>query len=56
MIADAGLAIAAAGLTALIAWGPPHLSGTPITGPGIACQVNGPRGPAVLGAGNVKSE
>jgi len=33
MIADAGLAIAAAGLTALIAWGPPHLSGTPITGP-----------------------
>ena len=32
-IADAGLAIAAAGLTALIAWGPPHLSGTPITGP-----------------------
>jgi signal transduction histidine kinase len=31
--ADAGLAIAAAGLTALIAWGPPHLSGTPITGP-----------------------
>ena len=33
MIADAGLAIAAAGLTALIAWGPPHLNGTPITGP-----------------------
>jgi signal transduction histidine kinase len=33
MITDAGLAIAAAGLTALIAWGPPHLSGTPITGP-----------------------
>jgi signal transduction histidine kinase len=33
MVADAGLAIAAAGLTALIAWGPPHLSGTPITGP-----------------------
>jgi signal transduction histidine kinase len=32
-IADAGLAIAAAGLTALIAWGPPHLSGTPVTGP-----------------------
>jgi signal transduction histidine kinase len=32
-IADAGLTIAAAGLTALIAWGPPHLSGTPITGP-----------------------
>ena len=33
MIADAGLAIAAAGLTALITRGPPHLSGTPITGP-----------------------
>ena len=33
MITDAGLAIAAAGLTALVAWGPPHLSGTPITGP-----------------------
>ncbi len=33
MIVDAGLAIAAAGLTALGAWGPPHLSGTPITGP-----------------------
>ena len=32
-IGDAALAIAAAGLTALIAWGPPHLNGTPITGP-----------------------
>ena len=32
-IADVGLAIAAAGLTGVGAWGPPHLSGTPITGP-----------------------
>ena len=33
MIADAGLGIAAAGLTAVGAWGPPGLIGTPITGP-----------------------
>jgi signal transduction histidine kinase len=34
MIVDAGLGIAAAGLTAVAAWGPPRLIGpTPITGP-----------------------
>jgi signal transduction histidine kinase len=33
MIADAGLGIAAAGLTAVAAWGPPGLIGTPVTGP-----------------------
>jgi signal transduction histidine kinase len=34
MIVDAGLGIAAAGLTAVVAWGPPRLIGpTPITGP-----------------------
>jgi hypothetical protein len=34
IIADAGLAIAAAGLTAIAAWGPPPgLVGTPIAGP-----------------------
>jgi signal transduction histidine kinase len=33
IIADAGLAIAAAGLTAVDAWGPPRLGGTEITGP-----------------------
>jgi signal transduction histidine kinase len=34
MIMDAGLGIAAAGLTAVVAWGPPRLIGpTPITGP-----------------------
>jgi signal transduction histidine kinase len=33
VIADAGLAIVAAGWTIIAAWGPPHLNGTPITGP-----------------------
>jgi signal transduction histidine kinase len=33
VIVDAGLAIAAAGLTAVSAWGPPGLIGAPITGP-----------------------
>jgi signal transduction histidine kinase len=33
MIVDAGLGIAAAGLTAVAAWGPPGLIGTPIAGP-----------------------
>jgi signal transduction histidine kinase len=33
MVADAGLGIAAAGLTAVAAWGPPGLIGTPVTGP-----------------------
>ena len=34
IIVDAGLGIAAAGLTAVVAWGPPRLIGpTPITGP-----------------------
>jgi signal transduction histidine kinase len=33
IIVDAGLGIAAAALTAVVAWGPPRLIGTPITGP-----------------------
>ena len=33
IIADAGIGIAAAGLTAVAAWGPPGLIGTAITGP-----------------------
>ena len=33
VIADAGMGIAAAGLTAVVAWGPPGLIGTPIAGP-----------------------
>jgi signal transduction histidine kinase len=33
MIADAGLGVVAAGLTAVAAWGPPGLIGTPVTGP-----------------------
>src|SRR5215469_6470848 len=33
MIMDAGMGIAAAGLTAVAAWGPPGLIGTPIAGP-----------------------
>jgi signal transduction histidine kinase len=33
IIADAGMGIAAAGLTAAAAWGPPGLIGTPIAGP-----------------------
>ena len=33
IIADAGMGIAAAGLTAVAAWGPPGLVGTAITGP-----------------------